>query len=208
MFCTQVQLILVCYRWPWTLGQTLSVLRRVWRTSDRWVKIFIEVKKFNIQRNHSFNLLFQLKNTQVCFCLLKLLFVYPNTERNLNCNQQNLLLPFLEKKTNMFHCKQRFIKQVIVHTNCMNSVFYFHSNVQIEFFFIKVQTKVSKHTSKYNVSSDVRCCIPNNGGICSSRYYLPCGKWREIARVLRTFFQQSPVPLTETAEPCLNKCPP
>lgn len=154
MFCTQVQLILVCYRWPWTLGQTLSVLPRASRTSDRWVKIFIEVKKFNIQRNHSFNLLFQLKNTQVCFCLLKLLFVYPNTKRNLNCNQQNLLLPFLEKK-NMFHCKQRFIKQVIVHTNCMNSVFYFHSNVQIEFFFIKVQTKVSKHTSKYNVSMNL-----------------------------------------------------
>lgn len=99
--------------------------------------------------------MFQLKNTQVCFCLLKLLFVYPNTERNLNCNQQNLLLPFLEKKTNMFHCKQRFIKQVIVHTNCMNSVFYFHSNVQIEFFFIKVQTKVSKHTSKYDVSMNL-----------------------------------------------------
>lgn len=105
----------------------------------------------------------------------------------------------------MFHCKQRFIKQVIVHTNCMNSVFNFHSNVQIEFFFIKVQTKVSKHTSKYNVSSDVRCCIPNNGGICSSRYYLPCGKWREIARVLRTFFKQSPVPLTETFSRALSE---
>lgn len=39
----------------------------------------------------------------------------------------------------------------------MNSVFYFHSNVQIEFFFIKVQTKVSKHTStgKYDVSMNL-----------------------------------------------------